>query len=122
MRHASAVARWADAASLAREVHKKIMAARAAPRSGNPKAENPAAEIVRQFAFEMPRDRLLPEASLGKPGLKLAGDDSVERVRSGRHRVYCSRRRRGVQGCAALKHDADWSRPRTRPRDVGGHT
>ena len=46
LRHAPAVARWADAPPLAREGHEKIVTAGAAPCPGKPKAENPAAEVA----------------------------------------------------------------------------
>jgi hypothetical protein len=64
--------------TLAREGHKKIMPAGAAPRPRKPEAENAAAEVATKLVFHVARDGLFPEAPLAKPRLEVRGDDRVE--------------------------------------------
>jgi len=79
LRHAAAVARRADATSLARERHEKPVTTRRAPCSGKTKTEDDAAEILPKLFLNVFRHGPLPDGPLGKPGLEVPGDESVER-------------------------------------------
>ncbi len=55
----------------------------AAPRPGEPEAQDAAAEERAKLLLDMRRHGMVAKAPLGKPGLEVAGDDSVERCSLG---------------------------------------